>query len=92
MHFLLLYELVDDYLERRGLLRPAHLELAGKAHDRGELLMAGAYGDPPEGAVFVFKGSDASAAEAFARDDPYVQNGLVTRWRVRPWNVVIGGG
>ena len=30
-----------------------------------------------------------AAAERFARDDPYVQNGLVTRYRVRDWTGVI---
>jgi uncharacterized protein YciI len=38
----------------------------------------------------VFQGDGPSAAEAFARDDPYVRNGLVTNWRVRIWNVVVG--
>lgn len=91
MYYLLLYDVVEDYLERRAPLRPEHLELARKAHERGEILMAGAFGDPPEGAAFVFVGEDPSAAEAFARNDPYVKNGLVTAWRVKPWNVVIGG-
>lgn len=89
MFFLLLYDVVGDYLERRTPLRSAHIELARAAHDRGDLAMAGAFGDPPTGAAFVF--TRREAAEAFARDDPYVKNGLVTRWRVEPWNVVVGG-
>ena len=91
MHWLLLYELVDDYLERRGALRPEHLGLAEAAHERGELLMAGALADPADRAVLVFVGDDASPAEAFARADPYVREGLVRSWEVRPWTVVIGG-
>jgi uncharacterized protein len=90
MHWLLLYDLVDDYLERRGPLRPEHLGLAGAAHERGELVMAGALTDPADQAVLVFTGDDAGAAEAFARSDPYVREGLVRSWRVRPWTVVIG--
>ena len=54
MHWLLLYELVDDYLERRTALRPEHLGLAEAAHERGELLMAGALADPADRAVLVF--------------------------------------
>lgn len=27
----------------------------------------------------------------YARQDPYVVNGLVARWEIRPWTVVIGG-
>jgi uncharacterized protein len=91
VHWLLLYELVDDYLERRTPLRPEHLGLATAAHQRGELLMAGALADPADGAVLVFRGDGPSAAEAFARADPYVREGLVSSWRVRPWTVVIGG-
>ena len=90
MYFLLLYDLVEDYLERRAPLRPEHLELATAAHKRGELVMAGALHEPADGAVLVFQGDGPGAAEAFARDDPYVRNGLVTNWRVRQWNVVIG--
>jgi uncharacterized protein len=91
MHWLLLYELVDDYLERRTPLRPEHLGLAQAAHERGDLVMAGALSDPADGAVLVFRGDDASAAEAFAQADPYVREGLVRAWQVRPWTVVIGG-
>jgi len=91
MHFLLFYEVVDDYVSRRAPFRAEHLSLIQKAHDRGELVMAGALSDPPDGAVLVFRGS-AQAAEAFAQADPYVRNGLVTSWRVRKWNTVIGDG
>jgi len=88
-YWLLFYDLVDDYLERRVPLRDAHLARAGQARERGELLLAGALADPVDGAVLVFTADDASVAENFARNDPYVQQGLVTGWRVRPWTVVI---
>ncbi len=90
MHWLLLYDLVDDYLERRAPLRPEHLGLADAAHERGELVMAGALADPPDRAVLVFRAEDASVPEAFATADPYVREGLVRSWEVRPWTVVIG--
>ena len=89
-HWLLLYELVDDYLERRTPLRPEHLELAEAAHGRGELVMAGALSDPADRAVLVFRGDDATTAKAFAEADPYVRQGLVRSWQVRPWTVLIG--
>ena len=91
MHWLLLYDLVDDYLDRRAPLRTEHLALARAAHERGELTFAGALSDPADMALLVFKGEDSAAAERFAEADPYVANGLVKQWRVRPWNVVIGG-
>ena len=90
-YFVLLYDVVDDYLERRGEFRQVHLGLATEAQERGELVMAGALAEPADGAILVFKGDDPSAAERFAENDPYVKNGLVTRWQVRPWTVVIGG-
>jgi uncharacterized protein len=89
-HWLLMYDLVDDYLERRAPLRPEHLELAEAARDRGELVMAGALAEPADRALLVFRGDDASAAKAFAEADPYVREGLVRSWQVRPWTVVIG--
>jgi len=89
-YWLLFYDVVDDYLERRAPLRDAHLALARQARDRGELLLAGALADPADGAVLVFTADDASVVENFARKDPYVQQGLVREWRVRPWTVVIG--
>ena len=33
----------------------------------------------------------AIEVEAYVAKDPYVQNGVVIRHRIRPWNVVIGG-
>jgi uncharacterized protein YciI len=90
MYWLLLYDLVDDYLDRRPPLRDEHLGLARAAHERGDLVMAGALADPPDRAVLVFRGDDASVAEAFAAVDPYVKNGLVKNWAVRNWTVVIG--
>jgi uncharacterized protein YciI len=92
MHYLLLYDTAPDYLERRGAFRNEHLSLAWKAHDRGELILAGALADPVDGAVFLFQGSSPAGAEAFAAADPYVRNGLVTSWRVRPWTTVVGEG
>jgi uncharacterized protein YciI len=90
MHWLLLYDLADDYLDRRPPLRSEHLGLASAARERGELFFAGALADPADQALLVF--TDQAAAEAFAVDDPYVRNGLVKGWRVRPWNIVIGPG
>ncbi|MFK0377546.1 YciI-like protein [Pandoraea sp. NPDC090278] len=90
MHYLLTYELVDDYLDRRAQYRDAHLALAWAASDRGELLLAGALESPVDTAALLFEGDSPAAAEAFAKADPYVVNGLVKMWRVRPWKTVVG--
>lgn len=90
MHYLLLYDVVDDYMIRRQPIRSAHLAHARPFVERGELVLGGALADPADGAVLLFRGETPDAATAFAMADPYVQNGLVTRWRVRPWTTVIG--
>ena len=81
------YESVDDFINRRTPFREEHLRLIREAHARGEIVMAGALGNPPDGGLLVFKAA-TSVAEDFARRDPYVINGLIVRWVVRPWNVV----
>ncbi|MBI2187672.1 MAG: YciI family protein [Acidobacteria bacterium] len=90
MHYLLFYEVVDDYVNRRARFRAAHLALARGAVARGDLVLGGAFANPPDGAVLLFRGTSPAVAEAFAREDPYVKNGLVTRWYVREWTTVVG--
>ena len=89
-HFALVYDVVANFVERRAPFREAHLQLVRDAHARGLLRFAGPLGDPPDGALLVFRADSAAAAENFARADPYVTERLVTAWRVRPWNIVIG--
>jgi uncharacterized protein YciI len=89
-HFLLFYEVTDDYVERRAALRDAHLEKAWAASADGSLVLGGALVNPLDGAVLLFRGETAAAAEAFAAADPYVVNRLVKRWYVREWNTVAG--
>ena len=90
MHLLLEYTLAEDYLERRTALRSDHLELARAAHERGELVLAGALPDPFDRALLVWT-APREVVERFVEADPYVVHGLVTGWTIRPWNVVIGG-
>jgi uncharacterized protein len=90
VYYLLLYEFVDDYMERRPEFREEHLQLAREAHERGELMLAGAYADPPDGATLVFRTDRDSVVRDFAAHDPYVRAGLVTQWAIRQWTVVIG--
>jgi uncharacterized protein len=92
MHYVLFYEASSDYAEKRAQFRNLHLNLARAAYDRGELVLGGAMADPIDGAMLIFRGPSADAAEAFAKADPYVINGLVTKWSIRKWNTVIGDG
>ena len=88
-YFVLHYDVVDDFVNKRMPYRPAHLQEVREANARGELVMAGALSDPAA-AMLVFRGADKSAAENFAKNDPYVKEGLVKRWSVRQWTVVVG--
>lgn len=90
-YFIMTYDLVEDYLTRRTQYRDTHLRLAREANNRGELILAGALSDPADRAVLIFHVPERSMVEAFAKNDPYVINGLVKKWEVRPWTVVIGG-
>jgi uncharacterized protein YciI len=89
MYFALLYETVDDYVNKRQAFRAEHLALAEKARREGKLVLAGAF-DPPDGALLVFRADAPAEVEAFVAADPYVRNGLVRSWRIRLWTVVIG--
>ncbi|MEZ2353314.1 YciI-like protein [Caballeronia sp. RCC_10] len=90
MHYLLIYELAPDYLERRAQFRDEHLKLAWQAVERGDIVLAGALDSPADRAMLLFEGESPAAAEAFAQSDPYVINKLVERWEVRKWNTVVG--
>jgi uncharacterized protein len=90
MHYLLFYDLAPDYLARRGQFRAEHLALAWQAAERGELLLGGALSEPVDQALLLFQGDSPAVAHAFALADPYVLNGLVTKWSVRPWQTVVG--
>lgn len=90
MHYFLIYELSDDYLERRGEFRNDHLRIAWEAHENGDLVTGGALQNPADRAYLLFVGETDEAARQFAETDPYVKNGLVKNWSVRPWMTVVG--
>jgi uncharacterized protein len=90
MHYLLFYDVIDHYVEKRAPFRSAHLEHARKALERGELVLGGAFANPVDGAVLLFKSESTDVVNRFAETDPYVLNGLITHWRVREWTTVIG--
>lgn len=90
MYFALFYDYVENVVERRAPFREAHLAHARAATERGELLLGGAFSDVPDGAILAFRAPEQSTVEEFAKKDPYVVNRIVTKWHVRPWQVVIG--
>lgn len=89
-YYLLFYKTIENYVEKRAPYRTEHLKMAEEAHQNGSLIMAGAMAEPADGAVLIFKGESPKIAEDFAKNDPYVKNGLIKSWEVRPWTVVVG--
>lgn len=92
MHYVLNYEYPEDYVPKRAGVRAQHLKLIQEAYDRGEIVIAGAFGNPYRGGLLVFRGDSPKIAEAFAKADPYVLTGVVIKWEVKPWHTVIGDG
>lgn len=89
-HFILFYDYVEDYMERRGEFRAEHAALAKASMDRDEFFLGGAYTNPADGAALIFKAESKATIEAFVQNDPYVKNGLVTAWSIKEWNTVAG--
>lgn len=90
MHYLLFYDVIDDYVEQRARYRKEHLAHARRSCERGDLILGGALANPVDGAVLLFSGAGPEVAEAFAEADPYVLRGLVRNWHVREWTTVVG--
>ena len=88
-YYLLFYHAVEGYMEKRAPFRDEHLRLVKESHERGELIMAGALADPADQAVLVFRTPDTKIIEEFVRNDPYVRNGLIAKWEIRAWTVVV---
>ena len=88
MHYLLVYEAVEDYMTRRNEFRSEHLKLASQFEERGELLLAGALGD--RGSALLFLSDSSKTAEEFVKNDPYVKNGLIVSYKILPWITVVG--
>ncbi|MBI3743613.1 MAG: hypothetical protein HY261_04925 [Chloroflexi bacterium] len=90
MIYVLFYEYVPDVVTKRQPYRAKHLELLQRLSDRGALVMAGAWANPVDGAALVFRGDNDATIKSFVEADPYVANGLVQKWSVREWTVVVG--
>lgn len=90
-YYALFYQADGDFVARRTPYREEHLKMAQDAYARGELVLAGALAEPVDRALLIFRGNSPDVAKNFAKADPYVRNGVVRHWEVRPWTVVIGG-
>jgi uncharacterized protein YciI len=73
-------------LEKRGPYREDHLNLAKeKCMSGGPTMTPGS--DVPTGALFIF--SNLESLEEFVKEDPYLENGIVTKHYIDEWNIVV---
>jgi uncharacterized protein YciI len=80
VYYILFYEVIGDHVTRRAPYREEHLRLLNEAHERGELVMAGALSEPVDGAVLIFCADDATVPRRFAQLRPDIlENRLHTR-------------
>jgi uncharacterized protein YciI len=85
---LMTYRAVEDFLPLARAHLAGHRARLLEFHDRGVLLMAGPLGEPDNGdAISVF--TTREAAEEFVAGDPFVVNGVVAEWSIRPWHEVL---
>jgi uncharacterized protein YciI len=91
MKYVLVYEPAPDIASTAPLHFAGHSARAREFHERGTLLLIGAFARAQEfGAMAVF--ATREAAEEFAAGDPFVLNGVVASWEVRDWNEVMLDG
>jgi uncharacterized protein YciI len=88
--YVLFYESADDVRSKAPPHFRAHVARWKEFQDDGTLLMIGTFANPQdEGSMAIF--TTREAAEAFARSDPFVLNGVVHRWSIREWHEAIAG-
>jgi len=89
MYYLLFYYTHDNYIENRKPHRQYHFDHIKKYMESGDLIMGGAIEDGTE-VVIIFKSDTIDTIEDFVKNDPYVINGLIRQWLIKPWNMVTG--
>ncbi|TFV65581.1 UNVERIFIED_ORG: hypothetical protein E4P37_09790 [Bacillus sp. AZ43] len=83
------YSYVPDMLNRRQPYRAEHLARITKAGEEGLLVLAGAFADPVDGAVLVFRAESRAEVEEWVEADPYRVAGLIPDFAVREVTLVL---
>jgi uncharacterized protein YciI len=81
-----LYDSFEDALAKAPDVIAAHRARSKEWHAQGTLLMGGAFlndAKGPLGTMVVC--ATREAAEEYVRGDPFVLNGMVSRWYIREW-------
>lgn len=97
MWYVIFSQDVENSLEQRMSVRPAHLERLQKLQDEGRLLTAGPMpaidSDNPgeagfSGSTVIAEFSSLAEAKAWADEDPYVSAGVYANVIVKPFKKV----
>ena len=89
---------VENSLEKRLSVRPAHLERLNQLKDEGRLVLAGPHPaidseDPGPagftGSLVVAEFESLEAAQAWADADPYISAGVYEKVTVKPFKKVL---
>jgi len=89
MYYLLFYYTIENYIEKRQPFRQDHFDHIKEYKTSGDLYMGGAVEDGTE-VLIIFKTNTIDRIEEFVKNDPYVINGLIKSWVIKPWNMVTG--
>lgn len=98
MLYAVISEDVSNSLEKRKLVRPAHLARLQLLADEGRLLVAGPHpaidnSDPGEagfiGSLVIAEFSSLEEAQSWAAEDPYVAAGIYAKVVVKPFKKVL---
>ena len=80
------YTSMQEVKETASETLAMHVMRSRDLHQKGKVLMAGAFldkpGEPISTMVILPTREDA---EAFVKDDPFVQKGMVSSWTIREW-------
>jgi len=90
MHFILTYQTVKNFNDRKQRFRSKHLELVKSYYQQRKLIMGGALLEPNDAALLIFKCDGLAEVEAFVEKDIYYQKGLILEYSIRQWSVAIG--
>ena len=98
MHYAIMSEDVEDSLEKRLSVRPAHIERVQLLKSEGRLIIAGPHPsidseDPGtagfSGSLIVADFTSLQEAQAWADADPYIEAGVYAKVTVKPFKKVL---
>ena len=90
MVYILTYEYVEDYLEKRKPHRKDHFDHVSPYIKSGNLLLGGATANPADKGIIIYKGLTKDQIQDIVKNDPYYKAGIIKHFSIREWTVVVG--